>query len=191
MSVAGNAAAAVIITANNQVAAHTIAGANAPSGDNHNLIAGSVGTADLHAGAVTATQLSSEARAHKIDFATTDSGDTNKTLLTLDELTFSADCQIGGLTELKVSVVSSVAGDIEYSLVPYQGSSHGGGQPLVANTSATVEDAVVSTGALRETGQAVYRNAHRVITIMFAMVLVHDVTDSCQVTGTAQAAASK
>jgi hypothetical protein len=62
ISLSGSAAAAtVIITRNNQVAAHTIAGANAPSGDNQNLIGGSVGTADLHTGAVTGAKLAPNA----------------------------------------------------------------------------------------------------------------------------------
>jgi hypothetical protein len=54
-------AASVIITNNNQVAAHTIAGANAPSGVNKNLISGSVGTSDLHTGAATAAKIASNA----------------------------------------------------------------------------------------------------------------------------------
>jgi len=53
ISMTGTALAAVIITSNDQVAAHTIAGANAPAGDNENLISGSVGTSDLHGNAVT------------------------------------------------------------------------------------------------------------------------------------------
>ncbi len=53
LALAGTAAAAVIITSNSQVAPHTIAGANAAHGLNQNIIAGSVGTADLGGQAVT------------------------------------------------------------------------------------------------------------------------------------------
>jgi len=61
VSLSGTALAAVVISSNHQVAAHTIAGANAPSGDNKNLIPGSVGSGDLHAGAVGAAQLATNA----------------------------------------------------------------------------------------------------------------------------------
>ena len=60
-SLSGTALAAVIISKNSQVAAHTIAGANAPSGDNKNIIAGSLGTSDLHSGAVTTSKVASHA----------------------------------------------------------------------------------------------------------------------------------
>ncbi|MFL5796846.1 MAG: hypothetical protein ACJ77A_02790 [Actinomycetota bacterium] len=61
ISMTGTAvAAAVIITSNDQVAAHTIAGANAPVGDNENLISGSVGTSDLHGNAVTGAKVASD-----------------------------------------------------------------------------------------------------------------------------------
>lgn len=60
ISMTGTAMAAVIITSNHQVAAHTIAGANAPSGDNENLISGSVGTSDLHGSAVTGEKVASD-----------------------------------------------------------------------------------------------------------------------------------
>lgn len=59
VALSGTAMSAIIITKNGQVAAHTIAGASAPKGDNQNLIPGSVGTADLHTGAVTGKKLAS------------------------------------------------------------------------------------------------------------------------------------
>jgi hypothetical protein len=61
VSLSGTAWAAFVISSNSQVAPHTIAGNNAPAGGNKNLIAGSVGTADLHPGAVTATVLGTNA----------------------------------------------------------------------------------------------------------------------------------
>jgi hypothetical protein len=59
-SLSGTAMASLLITKNNQVAPHVIAGANGPSGSNKNLISGSVGSSDLHAGAVTKSKLGSD-----------------------------------------------------------------------------------------------------------------------------------
>jgi hypothetical protein len=61
VSLGGTAGAAVIITSNNQVAPHTIAGAFPPAGDNANLIAGSVGGPDLRKGSVDSSSLGSSA----------------------------------------------------------------------------------------------------------------------------------
>lgn len=61
ISVSGTAVAAVIISKNGQVAAHTIAGAQAPNGDKQNIITGSLGTSDLHTGAVTGSKLGADA----------------------------------------------------------------------------------------------------------------------------------
>lgn len=57
VSLSGTAAASIIISSNHQVASHVIAGANAPSGDNKNLVLGSVGGADLHANAVSGAKV--------------------------------------------------------------------------------------------------------------------------------------
>jgi hypothetical protein len=65
IALSGTAMAAVIITNNHQVAAHVIAGGKAPAGDNKNIIARSLGTSDLHAGAVTNSKIA--------DFAVTTS----------------------------------------------------------------------------------------------------------------------
>lgn len=62
VSLSGTAlAASVIITKNSQVAPHVIAGADAPTGDKQNLVLGSVGTADLHGGAVTKGKIAADA----------------------------------------------------------------------------------------------------------------------------------
>ncbi len=50
LSVTGNAAAAVIISSNGQVATGTISGHQPPAGDHPNIIAGSISAADLAAG---------------------------------------------------------------------------------------------------------------------------------------------
>jgi hypothetical protein len=53
----GTAVAAVIITSNSQVAAHTIAGAKAAAGINKNIIPGSLAGSDLATGTVTAANI--------------------------------------------------------------------------------------------------------------------------------------
>src|ERR1700694_4233863 len=53
----GTGVAAVIITSNSQVAAHTIAGARAASGINKNIIPGSLAGSDLASGTVTAANV--------------------------------------------------------------------------------------------------------------------------------------
>ncbi len=50
LSVGGNAAAAVIINANGQIAKNVISGHLSPSGDHANIIAGSINSQDLSAG---------------------------------------------------------------------------------------------------------------------------------------------
>jgi len=60
VSLSGTALAAVVITSNHQVAAHTIAGANGPAGDNKNLVPGSVGSPDLHSNAVTSAAVAND-----------------------------------------------------------------------------------------------------------------------------------
>jgi len=95
LSVAGNAAAAtsVIITTSKQVAPHTIAGANAPSGANKNLIPGSVGSSDLHGGAVTYKQLAADSQARKIYLAETNSTTDENATVVIDELTLHLRCE--------------------------------------------------------------------------------------------------
>jgi hypothetical protein len=63
VAMSGTAAAVskVLIKHNSQVAAHTIAGANAPKGDKKNIIPGSIGSGDLHSRAVTNAKLGSSA----------------------------------------------------------------------------------------------------------------------------------
>ena len=53
MSVAGNAAAGLIVTSNNQVAANTISGHHAPSGDHPNIIPGSINDSDIQVNGLT------------------------------------------------------------------------------------------------------------------------------------------
>jgi hypothetical protein len=195
-SVTGNAAAAVVITANNQVAAHVIAGANAPSGDTANLIPASVGTTDLHAGAVTPAKLSGEARPHLFNYAVTGLQETKKTVLQLDELSLSIDCQTeysSGFPydrTMFLALTSSVAGDAVWS-------STGGGatgsklQPNVLTTITLFDDRFDTGYPSYMIMQVVYHNANRVITLTFSAEVDWASNHKCQVTGTAVPATLK
>jgi hypothetical protein len=186
LSVTGNAAAAVIISSNAQVAAHTIAGAAGPSSLHHNLIAGSVGTADL----------ASDARVHKIDFKV--SGvpkNTTATYLKLDELTLSGGCNANNaVTTLSVIATTGAAGDISWAYNELSGSTTtpaaadvvvaAGAQPQVVALSSL-------TGGDTAVGEVIYRNAKRVITVPFHATANLAANGLCSVTGTAFAAAMK
>jgi hypothetical protein len=57
----GSAAAAVIVSSNDQIAPNTVYGANVPAGKNDNIVAGSVATSDLGPSAVTNNKLAAAA----------------------------------------------------------------------------------------------------------------------------------
>jgi hypothetical protein len=57
MSGTAVATTALLVKKNSQVAKHVIAGADAPRGDNQNIIPGSVGSGDLHPGSVTSSKI--------------------------------------------------------------------------------------------------------------------------------------
>jgi hypothetical protein len=61
MSGTAVAASSVLIKRNSQVAAKTISGARGPKADKKNIIAGSIGSTDLHAGAVTGAKIAAGA----------------------------------------------------------------------------------------------------------------------------------
>jgi hypothetical protein len=84
------AATTVIVTKNQQVASHVIAGADAPKGDNKNIISGSIGSTDLHAGSVTAPKLNLP----KFNVSMPDNGQTpvSTTLVAVDGLTLRVAC---------------------------------------------------------------------------------------------------
>jgi hypothetical protein len=192
VSLGGTAVASVLITSNSQVAAHTIAGANAPTGKNKNLIGGSVGTIDLHNGAVSPAKLAAGSRAHKIDFVATGTGETNSTLLQLDELTFAAGCHTNPpSTTLSLTIASSVAGDVNYGYInEVDGGSTSpvaGGAALGSGSQVTLPNmySYYGDGAHRHEGQFVYRNSSRVITVTFHAIAWYDANHYCQVTGTA------
>ncbi len=96
VSASGTAVAVttVIVTKNKQVAGHVIAGAKAPQGDNKNIIAGSIGSADLADGSVTAAKLNLP----KINVSMPDHGFTPVTrrLVAVDGLALSLTCVDSG-----------------------------------------------------------------------------------------------
>jgi hypothetical protein len=57
VALGGSAAAAVIVSSNDQIAPNTIYGANLPAGKNDNIVGGSIGTSDLGPSAVTNNKL--------------------------------------------------------------------------------------------------------------------------------------
>jgi hypothetical protein len=191
LSVAGNAAAAIIISSNAQVAAHTIAGAAAKKSDHQNLIPGSVGAPDLANAAITAAKLASDARSHKVDVKITGSG--GQTILHLDELTLSAQCDsTGGTTELSVNAKTSVAAEMSKSLTFSAGTTSASDYALTANDLTGVVDLNSSSEAHQGVGsQLIYRNAKRVITLSLYGVADSSNGGLCSVTGTALAAAAE
>jgi hypothetical protein len=120
------AATAVLITRNSQVAAHTIAGANAPRGDKRNLISGTVGSTDLHSGAVTNTKIGTGAVSNtkigtgsvtpgKLKFPTFNviepkTDGVERTLVSTDGVTLTYECFSDfGDPQLTVKIASSAA----------------------------------------------------------------------------------
>ena len=61
VALAGSAAAAVVVSSNDQIARNTVYGANLPAGKNDNIVGGSVGTSDLGPSAVTNNKLAAAA----------------------------------------------------------------------------------------------------------------------------------
>lgn len=145
-SLSGTALAAALITSNNQVAAHVISGANGPSGDTKNLIPGSVGTADLHAAAVTVDRLapnsvdsskvvanslrgadikestldqvpSAANGATKIDFQSAGDASTFTPIATIGHLAISGQCAAGPWATLRVE--SDVVGSLDDTFVTW------------------------------------------------------------------------
>lgn len=188
VSLSGTAAAAVIISSNHQVAAHTIAGANAPRGDNQNLIAGSVGTKDLHDNAVTGAKVkdgsltgtdlangsvsTSKLKLPKISWSGADSDPTDgaphHAVLSLGGVTIGASCTFAtAITRLSIYIKSPGGGAL-------RGSYTAG--PLGAPTPALSDTTVAATpldfadtggsGAALLSGQFNYRSSTRIITFL-------------------------
>lgn len=198
VSLSGTAMAAVIITSNSQVAAHTIAGARAPSGDNQNLISRSVGTSDLHTSAVTGTKIANGAvGTSKLNLPSinwyshvADTGPLS--LLKVDGLTVWGTCWFGLAANPAVHVLlSSTAvhptvrgfgveipniNDTQTYTYPVWHDLGTNPTPIVfaEASSSTAEDTVVLT----------YRDDARVITLNLDMSTSFS-TQDCDIHGTA------
>jgi len=123
LSTTGTALAAIIISDNSQVAAHTIAGAQAPSGDNQNIIPGTIGTKDLADASVASTKLGDDARTHKIQFLAF--AFSAKVLAQVGHMTFGATCEPNVPSAGQVTLLLNVGNsdphafaDISWSYLP-------------------------------------------------------------------------
>lgn len=209
LSLSGTAAAAIIISSNQQVASHVIAGANAPSGDNKNLISGSVGHSDLHANAVTGANVAngsltgSDVTNGSIGYgklklpriiwsgANTDpvNSASHHTALTIDGVTIGVNCwPDAGLSVLQLWVTSTSPGTLRGSYVL-------GSDGTTNNTVALVDKALPAAtavnfaGAERATlvGQFTYSSSSRVIALMLDAKTINGASGSgsCNLHGTA------
>lgn len=209
LSLSGTAAAAIIISSNHQVASHVIAGANAPKGDNRNLISGSVGNSDLHANAVTGTTVKngsltgsdiangsigygklklpmiawSGVNTDPVDFTP------HHTALTIDGVTIGVSCMPDtGLTVLQLWVTSTSAGTMRGSYVLGSDGSSNNTVNIVDKSlpaSTTVDIAGVESATL--VGQFTYSNASRVIAFTLDGKTINGASGSgsCDLHGTA------
>jgi hypothetical protein len=123
VAASGTAAAAtsVIVTKNQQVASHVIAGAKAPKGDHKNIVSGSIGSTDLHAGSVSSSALApgsvtaAKLNLPKFNVSMTDAGLTpvSTTLVAIDGLSLGLTCvdsADNGHIEMHLSATSSHSG---------------------------------------------------------------------------------
>lgn len=195
-SVGGNAAAAVIITSNGQVAAHTIAGANALGGGHKNLIAGTVGTTDLHNGAITAIKLASADRVHKINAIHNGVG-SQTTTINVGELTISVKC-VGTASSVSITPTFHTSADADMNWSYIQDASGAlsivaSGAAYSANSNALPILSYTSTSGdyIRREGQVIYATASRVITVNFHLIARQNLNDLCEMTGTAIPASLK
>jgi len=193
-SVGGNAAAAIIISSNGQVAAHTIAGANAPSGDHKNLISNSVGTTDIHNRAITAAKLSAADRPHKINLLAGGNGTHSRTIV-IDELTLKIQCVAdNNSVAITPTFHTSVAADMNWSYIEDITGTvtvHASGGAYGANGDALPFLSPASTAGtyIRREGQVIYSNSTRVITVTMYFLVNHDAGNLCEMTGIAVPAA--
>jgi len=130
----------------------------------------------------------------KLDFDQPDNDDTLRVVGTQNELTVQARCSGSGFdfTGLEWWVTSSVAGGISWSI----SNDTGGTTSAVGNAGTGLAAGVPvllvfldapTDGFRRGEIQAVYRNDNRVITLDLHLI-ANDITDRCQLTGTAVAA---
>jgi hypothetical protein len=207
LSTTGTAVAAVIITDNSQVAAHTIAGAQAPSGDNQNIIPGTIASKDLADGTVTAAKLDDNARTHKIEFFSPGFG--ARVLAQIDGFTFGATCEpnvpSSGVTTLLLNVGNSADPPalVTWSYVrtagtgTVAGTSYGGEDIVASGSSENLPNLVSNQSypaSVRYDGQIVFNGGtpDAVVTVIFhASALASRSSPGCRVIGDAVEAVKK
>ena len=167
VSLSAPAMAALIVSSNSEVAAHTIAGSAAPAGDHKNLIPNSIGTSDLHDGIVTARKL----HLPRIDFSgrnTDKNSNPHHVILSLDRLTLAVSCTAGtdfylyGSSQAKHGTLRGLIlkGQANTSAL----STFVKGQSLTSKLTLVGHAVGGSTPLLME-GVLTYRDSKRVISI--------------------------
>jgi len=183
LSTTGTALAAIIISDNSQVAAHTIAGAQAPSGDNQNIIPGTIGTKDLADASVASTKLGDDARTHKIQFLAF--AFSAKVLAQVGHMTFGATCEPNVPSAGQVTLLLNVGNsdphafaDISWSYLRSAGTGtvaaapYANAEVLGVNASDNLPNLVSSQAppaSVRDDGHIVFndRSDSEVITLVF------------------------
>lgn len=119
VALGGTALASFVVSSNSQVGPGTIAGARAPSGDNKNIIAGSIGTNDLANQAVSGSKLgASSVTSPKIADGTITGADFGNDALTgtqIDESTLGTVPSAANASNAGEAANASSLGDLEAS----------------------------------------------------------------------------
>jgi hypothetical protein len=208
-SLAGTAEAALIITKNGQVGAHTIAGAKAPKGDHKNLIAGSIGTSDLHANSVTGAKVArktirgsdvadgtlgvSKLALPKIDFALqnddADDSAPHHTVLSLHGLRLRLSCVDPGTgVGLVMFATATTGGTLRGEKVEGPANNVANSvrvfTHVLSTTPTNLGTLAATSGGSQAEWQLVYRDASRVISIALD-AFADAISDVCSVHGTA------
>jgi hypothetical protein len=166
-SLSGPAMAALIISNNSQVGAHTIAGAAGPSADHKNIIPKSIGTSDLHDGVVTSRKLDLP----RIDFSGRNTDPDTKqhhVILAMDRLKLGLSCS--GSTDMFL-YASSAARNATLRGYLLKGPPNGAAssiwvKKLSLSTKPTQAAGVLAEGhSLLFEGMLTYRDSRRVIAL--------------------------
>jgi hypothetical protein len=182
LSVAGNAAAAVvIITSNSQVAKNTISGHQPPTGDQVNVIAGSINGTDVADNSLTGADIKESSLAgvaHKLFFFKSPSYDAStQKLIALGPWTMSARCFISSPSLIEGQLFVDGPGEAQegFFLSADDGSaiSHSAGAGLVPGTETEVVRSFAQNGHFgRAWGAVMLRSSTTV-----AQLEVHAVAD--------------
>jgi hypothetical protein len=188
VSLSGTAVAAVIITSNSQVAAHTIAGAAAAAGKNENLIRGSVGGADLADGTVGYAKLKLPLINYSGQSNDADSNPHHK-LLTIHSVSLWVTCETftnSGLSFIYLYASSTADGNMRG--VTSEGTGTVDESNLIAKhlstTAVQLQSEIAANGDGRHyvVGTFTFYNLVRAITFNIAASITYNST--CDVHGT-------